>query len=599
MGSKHMLNQTSSRLAQWIAKTETWPWMNGMNAETTLERRRWFLKTSMLVQVLLSVIFFFLEQTEYDHRIHLAGCLGYILLWLFLQQGGSYRGAAHWGFAVALAHIVAMSATAGGINATAMVWITVVTLPSIMLLSRRDALMWAIIAVAVNLFMYEMTRRGVFDSYKIMDKDLVVWTLFNKAAVVCVALGVVYMADYMHRQQTMGLDHSNQALEKTHQALMQAQAHKEEFIASVGHELRTPMNAILGLNGILRTELSGSKEDVAVVDLIRRSTEQLLQVVNDILDFSQLQAGQLALQVESFELIETVREVVAIYANKAAEKSLPMRLDIEGPDPLWVDADKSRLTQILKNLLDNAVKFTAHGHVEVRLKSVGSAVRFEIEDTGIGIPADRQQQVFDRFEFADMQTNRQYGGTGLGLSICERLVSLQGGQIGVHSVQGQGTTFWFELPLSLSPQANPVFDQKRMSDLLSRQMKVLLVDDNAVNLMVARLMLKKIFKNADITDAQGGAQALELIKTHVFDLVLMDMVMPDVDGLQATQTLRQTYPEPLCDLPVLGLTASTNPADRARCLDAGMNDVMSKPLDERQMVVQISKILNQHRKDLA
>jgi CheY-like chemotaxis protein len=226
-------------------------------------------------------------------------------------------------------------------------------------------------------------------------------------------------------------------------------------------------------------------------------------------------------------------------------------------------------------------------------------VRFEIEDTGIGIPADRQQQVFDRFEFADMQTNRQYGGTGLGLSICERLVSLQGGQIGVHSVQGQGTTFWFELPLSLSPQANPVFDQKRMSDLLSRQMKVLLVDDNAVNLMVARLMLKKIFKNADITDAQGGAQALELIKTHVFDLVLMDMVMPDVDGLQATQTLRQTYPEPLCDLPVLGLTASTNPADRARCLDAGMNDVMSKPLDERQMVVQISKILNQHRKDLA
>ena len=570
-----------------------------MNAETTLERRRWFLKSSMLLQVLLSATFFFLEQKEYDHRIHLAGCAGYLLLWWWLQQGGSYKGAAHCGFGVALAHIVAMSATAGGINATSMVWITVVTLPSIMLLSRRDALMWAIVAVGVNLFMYEMTWRGVFDSHKIMDKDLVLWTFFNKATVVCVALAVVYMADYMHRQQTMGLDHSNQALEKTHQALIQAQAHKEEFIASVGHELRTPMNAILGLNGILRTELIGSKEDVAVVDLIRRSTEQLLQVVNDILDFSQLQAGQLALQAESFELIDTVREVVAPYASKAAEKSLPLRLKIEGPEALWVNADKARLLQILKNLLDNAVKFTDQGHVDLRLQSTGSGVRFEIEDTGIGIPADRQQQVFDRFEFADMQTNRQYGGTGLGLSICERLVSLQGGHIGVRSVQGQGTTFWFELPLSLSAPANQVLEQKRQADLLSRPIKVLLVDDNAVNLMVARLMLKKIFKHADITDAQGGAQALALIKAHPFDLVLMDMVMPDVDGLQATQTLRQTYPAPWCDLPVLGLTASISPVDRARCLEAGMNEVMSKPLDERQMIDQISKVLKQDSKEAA
>jgi signal transduction histidine kinase/ActR/RegA family two-component response regulator len=594
-----MLNQSTSLLAGWIAKTESWPWMSGMNADTALERRRWFLKFSMLLQVLLSATFFFLEQKEYDHRIHLAGCAGYLLLWWWLQQGGSYKGAAHCGFGVALAHIVAMSATAGGINATSMVWITVVTLPSIMLLSRRDALMWAIVAVGVNLFMYEMTWRGVFDSHKLMDKDLVLWTFLNKAAVVCVALGVVYVADYMHRQQTMGLDHSNQALEKTHQALMQAQAHKEEFIASVGHELRTPMNAILGLNGILRTELIGSKEDVAVVDLIRRSTEQLLQVVNDILDFSQLQAGQLALQAEPFELIDTVREVVAPYASKAADKSLPLCLKIEGPQALWVNADKGRLLQILKNLLDNAVKFTAQGHIDVRLEIEALGMRFEIEDTGIGIPVDRQQQVFDRFEFADMQTNRQYGGTGLGLSICERLVSLQGGHIGVSSVPGLGTTFWFELPLSLSAPTNQVLDQKRLADLLSRPMKVLLVDDNAVNLMVARLMLKKIFTHADITDAQGGAQALELIKAQAFDLVLMDMVMPDVDGLQATQTLRQTYPAPWCDLPVLGLTASTNPADRARCLDAGMNEVMSKPLDERQLIVQISKILNQYHKELA
>ncbi|PUE36960.1 hybrid sensor histidine kinase/response regulator [Limnohabitans sp. Hippo3] len=567
-----------------------WAPMKGLHDDTASGRRRWFLKLGMLSLVVCSLLFYGVAQPAYDHDIHLLAALVYLLLFVAVQAGASYVPVANLGFFVSIAYVLSVSWTTGGINSTTMVWMTVVTLPSILLLSRVAAVVWAGVAVAVNLLMLALTQTGVLSSLTLMNHEVLAWTLLNKVLVVCMAMGVVFLTDYMHRQQSDELDKHNRSLEHTHLALRQAQAHKDEFVASVGHELRTPMNAILGLNGILRTELAGRAEDVEVVDHIRRSTEQLLQVVNDILDFSQLQAGLLVLNEERFALCETLQEVMDRYADKAAAKSLELTLDARQIQGMWVKGDRQRLVQILRNMLDNALKFTLHGRIQVRVKSVGLGVLFEIEDTGIGIPADRLQQVFDRFEFADLQTNRQFGGTGLGLSISERLVSLQGGRIGVSSVQGQGTTFWFELPLTMTAaQGDGVTDAER-TELMNRRIRILLVDDNAVNLMVARLMLQKFFQHAEVTEAQGGVQALALLKTQSFDLVLMDMVMPDVDGLEATKTLRSRFPAPARDVPVLGLTASTNPVDRDLCMAAGMNGVLLKPLDEAQLVAQISSV---------
>jgi CheY-like chemotaxis protein/anti-sigma regulatory factor (Ser/Thr protein kinase) len=319
-----------------------------------------------------------------------------------------------------------------------------------------------------------------------------------------------------------------------------------------------------------------------------------LQVVNDILDFSQLQAGKLTLHEEEFALRETLAAILTVYEKKAKAKNIALSLEASAVHNMWVKGDRHRLVQVLNNLLDNALKFTAAGSIVVRAQAVGGGVLFEVQDSGIGIAPDRQKQIFNGFEHADVQTNRLYGGTGLGLSICERLVSLQGGTIGVSSAQRQGSRFWFQLPLrSIAvKEAQAAAEITRL--LVDKPIKILLVDDNAVNLLVARMMLKNCFPKAEIVEASSGAIALEKLREQAFDLTLMDMVMPEMDGMQVTQILREEFAAPARRMPVLALTASANPVDHDRCLASGMNDVLHKPLDEQQLISKISNTLAAH-----
>jgi len=252
--------------------------------------------------------------------------------------------------------------------------------------------------------------------------------------------------------------------------------------------------------------------------------------------------------------------------------------------------DAQRLHQVLSNLLDNALKFTTQGYVLLRVLRVQDRLRFEVQDTGRGIAQDRQQDVFKRFEHADAQTTRAYGGTGLGLAICEKLISLQGGQIGVHSVPNQGALFWFELPVRPVVMAQLVLDQAHQTPAASAQLRFLLVDDNAVNQIVARLVINKSWPQASVTMANSGEQALALLEEQAFDMVLMDMIMPGIDGLETTRRLR-AHPRPeVSQLIVIGLTANTTLRDRERCLAAGMNGVLSKPMDAQEVQTTINQL---------
>jgi signal transduction histidine kinase/CheY-like chemotaxis protein len=573
-----------SRLKDWL--------MPGARFDgTTTERRRWLFTVMLWMTAFYNLSFYFLDNPGYDPHIHGWGALCYVALFVALRLGLPYGLTVNAGVLLAVFLIDYVAVYTGGINSPAMVWTTVVVLPVIMLLGRRVALFWLAGVLLNNVVVLLGSLYGHFNPDTNIGNGVLLWALATKVAVVGTAMLIGHFSERMHHFQVSEIDRSNADLEVTHQALIRAQAHKDEFIASVGHELRTPMNAILGLNGILRTELSDSPDDTDVVDHIRRSTEQLLQVVNDILDFSQLQAGQLTLHADDFAVVEAVETVMALYRDKAKIKGLQLTADTRMVETLWVKGDRQRVMQVLKNLVDNAVKFTTQGSIQVRVQPLGTGVLFEVEDTGIGIAEDRQEQIFNRFEHADVQTNRQFGGTGLGLSICESLVKLQGGLIGVHSVQGQGARFWFQLPLRAmaSKDGQAALDVART--LADRTLKILLVDDNAVNLLVARLMLKKCFPKADVVEASGGAAALAHLRETAFDVLLLDMVMPDIDGLEVVRTLRRDFAAPVRHMPVLALTASSNPVDRDKCLAAGMDDVLNKPMDQQQLVDKISALL--------
>jgi len=559
-----------------------------MQLSSSLYFRQSLLATYLLAASLSSFIFYLFPPGNYAREVNLifsALTLGMLPLVLVRAL---FTPLIHLITFLSLVLVTYIASQTGAINSSALVWLNVLAVPVLLLQGPRAAVVWIVIVLVTLLALLVGALAGHLDSHIHLTQQAVPWSFMNQALAMGNLMLAVRLYEYLHAQQMQQLHERNAEIQRTHEALLLAQAHKDEFVAAVGHELRTPMNAILGFNGVLRQELADRPEQVEVVDHIRRSTDHLLQVVNDILDFSQLQAGKLMLHLEDFDLQALLDEALQADRDKALEKGIAWRGKLDPALPARVRADRQRLLQILRNLLGNALKFTPKGEVLLHIHAGHDRLNFEVRDTGRGIALDQQAHVFRRFEHADVQTTRAYGGTGLGLSICEKLVQLHGGQIGVRSLDGQGATFWFHVPLVEAP-AGPATLQLDEALPENEVLRILVVDDNAMNLMVARLQIQKCWPRADIVTLDSAAKALALLDEQAFDVALVDMVMPDMDGMALTRQIRQQFSAITAHMPIIALTANTNPVERQRCLDAGMDDVLDKPMDLQTLVRSVSR----------
>ncbi len=377
-------------------------------------------------------------------------------------------------------------------------------------------------------------------------------------------------------------------LRQANQKLQDASRLKSEFLANMSHELRTPMNAIIGFSELL-CESTLPPEQADYARTIKQSGDGLLSLINDILDFSKIEAGRLDILREPFSLADLVCNVEAMFQKTARDKGVAFRCQLASGLPAEVVGDGHRIKQVLINLAGNAMKFTPAGEVAIEVDTLaGDRLRFLVRDTGIGIPSDKQAAIFEKFTQADGSITRNYGGTGLGLAITCQLVGLMGGNVTMASEVGQGSVFGFTLPLPpAAPRTAKAETAAEATSSVRLGLRVLLVEDNPVNQKLATVLLKR--EGCEVTLAEDGVKALEALAGQGFDLILMDLQMPNLDGLEATRRIRALEAGPgradyqglagrRGPVIIVGLSAHARPEDALEARGAGMDDFLVKPI---------------------
>lgn len=433
-------------------------------------------------------------------------------------------------------------------------------------------------------------RSSSIEKSKAVFSTLTVFLPFISSLIFFMLLAIVWYAEKERKHQNKALDDINSQLSVAKEKALKASEAKSEFLAVMSHEIRTPLNGVIGTLSLVELQdLSSESRDLIHTAL--NSSELLTSVINDILDYSKIESGKFELHTQTMSLEKLIRQVFKTYQSMLEDKGLDFSVELQGIDDLSVEADAVRIKQILNNYVNNAYNFTEQGSIKLSVTRLpDKRFKFAVSDTGIGVSEEAQSLLFKDFSQIDHGTTRSYGGSGLGLFICKRLSELMGGEVGVDSVLGEGSTFFAVLPLQeVQPkkivQAKPLTQSGTVSDKQSKHL--LVVEDNKVNQLVATKLLDFLGYSYDI--CEDGKQCLDFVAHQPVDLILMDCQMPVMDGFEATRRLREMNVETT----IVALTANAQESDKKQCIDAGMDGFLSKPFNVEQLDAILTKYLSQ------
>lgn len=482
----------------------------------------------------------------------------------------------------------------GGVASPVMIWMGIVPILPLFTVSRRWSYAWLIISFISVVVIYLAQLHGLVPLSGGKNQQELALSAIMIGLLCITQVMLVMTYDSANAQNIRHIKRKNETLNTLSQDLQLANVHKDRFLATVSHEMRTPLNAIMGYLGLLRTTDDLPTIATSYVQGAQNSAAHLLTVINDLLDYSQIRQGKLVFTPQTVNLHQVLEETHQTLAPKAAGQAIDYILDIDTNLPHWVRIDPHRFAQIFLNLLGNALKFTQHGTVTTRVRFEPSLLDLDagqlimqVQDTGIGIPSESIDHIFEPFVQLDTQSNlgndNSLRGNGLGLSITHNLIKNLGGTITLVSQVGVGSTFEVHLPIKTA-QAPAASIQAPLDQTHQDEIYLLLVDDHATNRLVASATIKRGLPNARIDEARNGTEAIEKMKTNHYNLVLMDLIMPDYSGIEVTRIIRTECLPPLCNVEVVALTANVAEDAIKACLEVGIHELLPKPFDREVLI---------------